>query len=117
MAGISKKSFAAPEQTFEFDKFRAEIVIVGGIQVARCTCQPGWVWSKSVGPAMGGAQACPLPHPVWLVLSGRFAVRMNDGETVEYGPGELGEIAPGHDAWVVGDEPCVALDVNPHPQG
>jgi len=35
---------------------------------------------------------------------------MNDGEEAEYGPGDCMEVPPGHDAWIVGDEPCVAID-------
>lgn len=111
MSQITKKSFSAPEQTLEFDKFKAEVVTVHGVQVSRCTCEPGWVFSQSVAPKMG-VESCPAPHPIWLVLSGRIAIQMDGSETVvEYGPGELGEIPPGHEAWVVGDEPCVAIDV------
>lgn len=43
------------------------------------------------------------------VISGRLAIWMNDAE-VEVGPGHAFVCPPGHDAWVAGDEPCVALD-------
>jgi DNA-binding beta-propeller fold protein YncE len=29
---------------------------------------------------------------------------------IEYGPGDFAVMAPGHDAWTVGDEPCVVID-------
>ena len=29
---------------------------------------------------------------------------------MEYGPGDFAIMAPGHDAWIVGDEPCVVVD-------
>jgi class 3 adenylate cyclase len=61
-----------------------------------------------MGPIMG-ATSCPIHH-VQLVLSGRFAVRMDDGEEVELGPDDLADVPPGHDAWVVGDEPAIVLD-------
>jgi quercetin dioxygenase-like cupin family protein len=44
------------------------------------------------------------------IMAGRMRVRMNDGTEAEAGPGEVVHIAPGHDAWVVGDENCVFLD-------
>jgi hypothetical protein len=47
---------------------------------------------------------------VGYVLSGRMAVRGAQGKEITVGPGEAFEVGPGHDAWVVGDAPCVALD-------
>jgi mannose-6-phosphate isomerase-like protein (cupin superfamily) len=115
MAAIIKKGFAAPDETVEAEKFRADVVSVGDLLVSRCTIEPGWVFSKHGAPAMGIVGSCPDTHSVWLVLTGRFVVKMDGGEAVEYGPGELSSIDPGHDAWVVGDEPCVAIDVSPYP--
>ena len=34
---------------------------------------------------------------------------MDEGETIEVGPGDLFHVFPGHDSWVVGDEPYVSL--------
>jgi mannose-6-phosphate isomerase-like protein (cupin superfamily) len=42
-------------------------------------------------------------------VSGRAMVVMDDGEEVLLKPGDLFAIAPGHDSWVVGDEPYVSL--------
>jgi hypothetical protein len=36
---------------------------------------------------------------------------MDDGETAEFGPGDVFDVPSGHDAWVVGDEPVVMVDV------
>jgi uncharacterized cupin superfamily protein len=44
------------------------------------------------------------------VLSGRMKVVMDDGTEAEVGPGDVCSIAPGHDAWTVGDEACVTID-------
>jgi len=38
-------------------------------------------------------------------------VKMDDGAEIEFGPGDVGVIAPGHDAWVVGNEPVVVIDI------
>jgi quercetin dioxygenase-like cupin family protein len=40
-----------------------------------------------------------------------MVVQMNDGSQMEYGPGDAFYMPPGHDAWVVGDERCVLVDV------
>jgi hypothetical protein len=65
--------------------------------------------SRSVAP-LAGTDSCPAPH-LGYVVSGRLHVRMDDGSQGEAGPGDAFWIAPGHDAWVVGDEPVVLVDV------
>ena len=44
------------------------------------------------------------------MVSGRMRVRMDNGKEQEFGPGDAGIVPPGHDAWVVGNERCVAID-------
>jgi hypothetical protein len=109
MAELIRKSFDAPDEIVEFPKAKIDIVTINGIQVRRLTCYPGWVWTKSVGPKMQ-KDSCPLDHAIWIVTSGRFGVKMDDGANVEYGPGDIGAIPPGHDAWVIGDEPVIGID-------
>lgn len=72
------------------------------------TYEPGWRWSVDVKP-IAGTQACQFHH-VGVTMSGRLRVQMQDGVELEIGPGEVFEIPPGHDAWVVGDEPWVSVD-------
>lgn len=110
MDGIIKKSFRNPEAVAEFTGARVETVTISGVQVRRLTCEPGWVWSESVGARMGRGN-CPLHHAIWVVTSGRFAVRMEDGTTEEFGPGDIGAIPPRHEAWGVGDETVVGIDI------
>jgi uncharacterized cupin superfamily protein len=43
-------------------------------------------------------------------VSGRVRIRMADGSEFEAGPGDVTSLPEGHDAWVVGDEPAVAVD-------
>ena len=100
-------SLDAPTEVREFEKGRFEVYAVGPMTLGRATYEPGWRWSEHVGPATGEA-SCPVEH-VGLVVSGRAAVRMDDGTERVMEPGELFYVPPGHDSWVVGDEPYVSL--------
>lgn len=82
----------------------------GGVSVMRGVFEPGWRWSVDMAPTVGVA-TCPVRH-LGYVLSGRMHVRMDDGEEMEMGPGDLFDLPAGHDAWVLGDEPCVMVDVS-----
>ena len=107
--GVVLKRFDSPEETRVFEKGRLEIVRIGGMTLARATYEPGWKWSEHVGAASGEA-LCQVEH-VGLVLSGAAAVRMEDGTERVMRAGELFYVPPGHDSWVVGDEPYVSLHV------
>jgi hypothetical protein len=108
MAGLSSKSFDAPDETRAPDKTKVEIVRLGGATVARFTFQPGWKWSECVKPVVG-TESCQARH-VGAIVSGQLYVEHDDGGTGEVGPGDAYVIEPGHDAWVVGDEPVVAFE-------
>ncbi len=101
------KQFDKPDEVREFEKGIFEIVHIGGMTIGRATYQPGWVWSQHVGAASGAA-SCVVEH-VGLVVSGHAKVRMDDGEEIDLLPGGLFYVSPGHDSWVVGDEPYVSL--------
>ena len=101
------KRFEAPDETRTFEKGKFEIVRVGGMTIGRATYEPGWKWSVHVAPISGTA-SCPVEH-VGLVLSGRAAVKMDDGREFVMAPGDLFYVGPGHDSWVVGDESYVSL--------
>ena len=104
MAGIEVKSLDAPDETRPFaDKGQADVVTIGGGTVLRGTFEPGWRWSDHVKPIAG------------TELSGRMKVVMDDGTEGEAGPGDVVRIEPGHDAWVVGEETCEAVDFGPSP--
>jgi mannose-6-phosphate isomerase-like protein (cupin superfamily) len=108
MTKVIKKRFDAADEIQSIPKGKKEFVNLDGLQVLRNTLEPGWRWSESVGPIMK-TNTCPVRH-VYYVLSGRLAIRMDDGSSAELGPGEVGLVPPGHDGWVVGDEACVILD-------
>lgn len=84
------------------------MVTLDGVTVARAEFQPGWRWSEDVKPA-AGTELCEVTHTGYVV-SGHQCVRMADGTEVQLAPGDAFVIAAGHDAWVVGDAPCVTLD-------
>src|SRR5438270_7744050 len=110
MSGMQKMSLNSPEETrpFEDGKGRLELVNLDAGPVGRATFEPGWKWSQHVKP-IAGTDSCRAPHLGYYV-SGRMHVVMDDGEETEFGPGDFAIIPPGHDAWTVGDEPCVVID-------
>ncbi len=101
------KRFENADQVRTFEKGRFELVRIGGMTLGRASYEPGWKWSVHVAP-LAGTALCQVEH-VGLVVSGRCAVRMETGEELILTPGDLFSIPPGHDSWVVGDEPYVSL--------
>jgi mannose-6-phosphate isomerase-like protein (cupin superfamily) len=101
------KRFEAPDEIREFPLGRFELITLGGMTIGRASYQPGWKWSVHVGADLGKA-SCDVEH-VGMVVSGRATAAMDDGRIVEMRDGDLFYIPPGHDSWVVGDEPYVSL--------
>jgi quercetin dioxygenase-like cupin family protein len=112
MPGLVRKSLDAPEETRPFEEGMGQLQLVNleGGAVGRGTFLPGWRWSKHVKP-IAKTDSCQAPHMGYFV-SGRMKVVMDNGDEMEYGPGDFAIMAPGHDAWVIGDEPCVLVDWN-----
>lgn len=107
---MEKKSLTQPEDIRHFDKGRVELVTVGGVVFGRATLEPGWKWSSCVKPLVHTA-SCEAAHLQYHV-SGRLHVVMDDGSEEEFGPGDVSLLPPGHDAWVVGQEPVVVVDIS-----
>ena len=105
---LEAKSLDTPDETRKFEHGEIRIVNVSGATVGRAVFQPGWKWSNDVKP-IAGTDSCQAPHTGY-VISGRMHVVMDDGTEGDAGPGDAIVISPGHDAWIVGDEPCVVLD-------
>ena len=105
---LEHKSFGQPDEVREFPNGRVEMLDICGGSVGRIVCEPGWRWSNDVKP-IAGTDSCQAPHLQYHV-SGRLGVRMDDGTEFEVGPGEVTSLPPGHDAWVIGDEPVVVVD-------
>ena len=109
MAEAEVKSFDAPDETRPFEgKGQAHVVHLAGRDIGRGTFEPGWKWSNNVKP-IAQTDSCQVSH-LGYVLSGRMKVSMDDGSEAEVGPGDVFALPPGHDAEVVGDEPCEMVD-------
>ncbi|MHB8894083.1 MAG: cupin domain-containing protein [Candidatus Geothermincolia bacterium] len=113
--GVSVKNFQDPDGVREFPKMRLTHVDVGPYRVAKTECEPGWIWSVHAKPIVK-TESCEVTHLIYQV-SGRHHVKMNDGTEIEYGPGEMVFIPPGHDGWTAGDEPSVFIDTGPLEEG
>ncbi len=103
------KSLDAPDETRAFPRGRHEIVTVGGVTFGRMTFEPGWHWAEHVRP-IAGTESCQVAHGVYVV-SGRLRTRLDSGEEFDLAAGDAGYSPAGHDAWVVGDEPFVTIDI------
>jgi quercetin dioxygenase-like cupin family protein len=105
---LERRTFDEPDEVRPFvAKGGVEIVAIGGSEVGRATFEPGWRWSKHVGPIIG-MESCQMEH-VGFVVSGRQRLRLDDGTEIEVSAGDLVSIPPGHDGWTVGDEACVIV--------
>ena len=101
------RRFDSPDEVRQFEKGRFELVQIGGMTIGRATYEPGWKWSEHVGKPLGQTY-CEVEH-VGLVVSGCATAAMEDGRVFEMCSGDLFYIPPGHDSWVVGEEPYISL--------
>ncbi|HKT03173.1 MAG TPA: cupin domain-containing protein [Rugosimonospora sp.] len=108
MPAAASKSFATPDDLRTPPKATVAVVDLNGSAVARLTFEPGWRWSESMKP-VAGTDTCQARH-LGALASGTLHVLAADGTHMEVGPGSAYTIEPGHDAWVVGDEPVVAYE-------
>jgi uncharacterized protein (TIGR02246 family) len=108
---LESKNTATPDDKRSFEHGEISLVNLSGFTVGRAELRPGWKWSTDVKPVVG-TDSCQATHTSYVV-SGRMRVVMNEGRELELSPGDAHVISPGHDAWVVGDEPCVTIDFIP----
>jgi hypothetical protein len=109
MSKMQSKSLSKPDELRTFEHGKVELVTLGGVTFGRATLMPGWKWSTCVKPLVK-TKSCEAPHLQYHV-AGRLAVLMDDGSHQEFGPGEVSLLPPGHDAWVVGNESVVVIDI------
>ncbi|HLG76022.1 MAG TPA: cupin domain-containing protein [Ktedonobacteraceae bacterium] len=105
---MQTKSLNTPDETRTLPGTTIDVVNFGDLSLMRLILQPGWRWSTHVKPT-AGTQSCQVAHFNYGI-SGRLHIRADDGTESEIGPGDAQLLRPGHDAWVVGDEPYVGLD-------
>jgi mannose-6-phosphate isomerase-like protein (cupin superfamily) len=108
---FAKKNFTSPDVTRDCGHGKLALATLGDTTLARATFQPGWKWSESVRP-MAHTDSCQVQH-LQYVISGRLRIVQDDGSQMDLEPGDFASIPPGHDAWVVGNEPFVAIDFSP----
>jgi class 3 adenylate cyclase len=109
MARLQTRSLDSPDEVRPTPFGRVDIYNLDDLVLGRMTFEPGWHWAEHVQP-IAGTSLCQYHH-VGVCISGRLMNRLEDGTTIEISAGQVFEIPPGHDGWVVGDEPFVAYDV------
>lgn len=108
MARLQRKNLDQPDEVRPVGKGKLDVVELGDVVIGRTHYEPGWRWSTDLKPLVG-TELCEFHH-LGVVLSGRLHVELGDGSSLEIGPMDAFEVPPGHDAWVVGDEPWVSID-------
>jgi hypothetical protein len=106
--GVESRSFDAPDESRTPDKTKVDVVRMGGSSAARLTLEPGWSWADCIKPVVG-TDSCRLRH-VGVAQSGAMHIAHEDGTEQEIRAGQAYVIEPGHNAWVVGDEPFVGFE-------
>jgi hypothetical protein len=107
---VEHRSFSKPDEVRAFERGKVEVVSLGETTFGRAVFEPGWRWSSHVKP-LAKTNSCQTSH-LNLHISGRLHVLMDDGKEYEFGPGDISELPPGHDAWVVGNDPVVVIDIS-----
>ncbi len=102
------KNFGKPDEVREFANGKVEVLKIGDASIGRAVLKPGWKWSTAVQP-IAKTKSCEAAHFHYHV-SGVLRVRMDDGTEIDCKPGDISMLPPGHDAWVVGNEPVVVVD-------
>ena len=109
MTTIDKRNIAAPDESRKFQAHgQMDVVTLGDFTLGKGTFEPGWQWSKDVKP-IAGTDSCMTRH-TGICLSVSMTVRSDDGTEATVEAGDVFVLEPGHDAWTVGDEPCVMVD-------
>jgi len=108
MSRTRSRSLDEPDESLAFDHGKVDWVVIADQTVGRTIHEPGWRWSTHIRPIVGG-DWCQSRH-VGAVISGRMHVVTDDGDEFDVGPYDVIDVAPGHDAWVVGDEPVIQVE-------
>ncbi len=104
---MTKKNLNSSKLTWTFlDGSTRSAVVLESVAIGRGKYLPGWKWSKHVGVMTGKQSEAHIGY----IVSGKMTIEGPDGVKMQIGPGDAFEIGPGHDAWVDGDEPCIAMD-------
>jgi class 3 adenylate cyclase len=102
------KSLRRPEQVRRFPNGRIDLVSHHETTIGRFSLEPGWRWSRDVGP-IAQTRSCQIHH-LGVVLKGRLRVESETGEVCEFEVDDVYDIPPGHDATVISDETFEAIE-------
>jgi len=105
---LRRKRFDRADEIRRVEKAHIELVELGELTIGRAIFEPGWRWSEHVKPIVG-TESCQVHH-LGYVVSGHLHIEMTDGASMDVMGGDAFEIPPGHDAWVIGDEPWISVD-------
>jgi class 3 adenylate cyclase len=103
---LSEKSFDAPDEHVEMQGVTADVVEIADSTITRNVFEPG-VHCPQI--SVEGKPLC-MAHHTGYVVAGRLHVEMRDGSVMDVGPNEVFDIPPGHDGWVVSDDPWLAVN-------
>ena len=108
MTTLETRSWDDPDDVQTPDKTHAASIKLGAVTLTKANAQPGWKWSECIKPHVG-TESCQAGH-IGVLLQGKIHVVSDDGSEVTINAGEAYRLAPGHDAWVVGDKPAVVYE-------
>jgi len=101
------KTLDAPDQSPDLPRSRTDVVTLDGHSITRLRLDTGWRWSNDWRPLLK-TTSCQIQHD-GVIVSGTLHFEMDDGSAFDCTPGTVYSIPPGHDAWVVGNEPVNAI--------
>jgi hypothetical protein len=90
-----------------FAGIQTDTMAAGGARVKRLIYPVGMRWSSDIKPIVGG-ERCTHAH-VGFLARGHLRGEYHDGCAFDFEAPAGVVIEPGHDAWVVGDEPAVLI--------
>jgi len=112
MASLQKKNLNAPDERIRFEGVEADVVQLGDASISRNVFQPGAHCALGGRTLVGNdrAEVSCQAHHTGVVVEGVLHVEMDDGSTMDVGPSEVFDIPPGHDGWVVSDNPFIGIN-------
>lgn len=111
MAKLQRRPFGEPDDARDVPHGTLETYDLGEIRIGRSILLPGWRWSDSIKP-IARTDLCEYHH-IGISVSGACQIRMREGSELLIEGNQFYEVPPGHDAWVVGDEPWITIDWQP----
>ena len=94
----------------QFNGVQVDVARAGTGRVKRVIYQPGFRWSTHMKSTVG-TELCMHAH-VGFLVQGEIHVEYADGCIVEHKAPHVIAIDPGHDGWVVGNEPVVMIEID-----